>query len=589
MKKCFCYILLFVVLCLTNCQRRVAYPPVLLRVDSLTYVNPRIALQMLDSIREEMTKAEEPIHMYYQLLTVKAQDKGYITHTSDSLMLTLVDYYEHKGDKSLLPEAYYYLGSTYRDLKDAPRALDAYQKALDVVDKTPSSLLRMIHNQMGWLYYRQYMYDDALASYLEGYKCDSLLRDSFEMSSDLVNIASIYGVKEDYDSFKECLILARKIADRTNNQFMCDEVDTQLAGLYIELERYDEAKQLIQSPIEHANPSNLSSVYSIAAKAYLRTGNIDSAFYYYKVLLREGKIYAQRAAYEGLADIALKENKIEEANGYIKIFKQLTDSAQRITASESVAQMKSLYDYQLREKENMQLQQQKVRIRNRFIVTALVSAILIIILGASIFIYRKRQRLLTLQMNLMKLNTEEQYKKTSAYIEHNKQEIIKLTTQIDQLQQDISTEKETHFNEKQRLLEELERQRQKIEQQNKLAEIEIKERSDAGEKVLDSDIYKELRTAIDSKKLMTERMLEQVVNLLNKLYPDFLTTIQPCNLSKTNYVICLLTKIGIQSIDIATLVGRERSTITKAKLKIYKKITGLDGKAIDFDNYIQML
>ena len=192
-------------------------------------------------------------------------------------------------------------------------------------------------------------------------------------------------------------------------------------------------------------------------------------------------------------------------------------------------------------------------------------------------------------MSVMKHNAEEQYKKTSAYIEHNKQEIIKLTTQIDQLQQEISTEKEEHFNEKQRLLEELERQRQKIEQQNKLAEIEIQERSDAGEKVLESDIYKELRTVIYSKKLMTEIMLEQVENLLNKLYPDFLPTIQPCNLSKTNYVICLLTKIGIQSIDIATLVGRERSTITKAKPNIYKKITGLEGNVSDFDSYIQSL
>ena len=589
MKKCFCFIFLLGMLCLFNCQRRVAYPPVLQRVDSLTYVNPRIALQMLDSIRDEMTKAEESIRRYYQLLTVKAQDKAYITHTSDSLIQTLVDYYEHGGDKALMPEAYYYLGSIYRDLKDAPRALDAFQKALDTIDKTPSSLLRMIHNQMGWLYFRQYMYDDALASYLEGFRCDSLLRDSFEMSSDLVNIASFYGAKEDYESFIDYLILAREIADKMNNQIMCDEVDTQIAALYIELGRFEEAKQLILSPIAHVNSSNLSSVYSNAAKAYLHTGNIDSASYYYKVLLREGTIYARRAAYEGLADIAMKENNIEKANGYIKIFKQLTDSVQHITSIESVAQMKSLYDYQLREKENMQLQQQKERIRNRFIVTALICTILFVLLGASVLIYRRRQHLLTLQMSVMKHNAEEQYKKTSAYIEHNKQEIIKLTTQIDQLQQEISTEKEEHFNEKQRLLEELERQRQKIEQQNKLAEIEIQERSDAGEKVLESDIYKELRTVIYSKKLMTEIMLEQVENLLNKLYPDFLPTIQPCNLSKTNYVICLLTKIGIQSIDIATLVGRERSTITKAKPNIYKKITGLEGNVSDFDSYIQSL
>ena len=279
MKKGLYLILLLCIFCVTSCHHRYVYPPVLRMADSLTYVAPQQSLQVLDSIVEEMVKADKPTRMYYQLLSIKAKDKAYITHTSDSLMLSLVDYYEHGGDKTLLPEAYYYLGSTYRDLKDAPRALDAFQKALDTVDKTPSSLLRMIHNQMGWLYFRQYMYDDALASYLEGYRCDSLLKDSFEMSSDLVNIASIYGAKENYEAFVDYLMMAREIADKMNNQFMCDEVDTQIAALYIELGRSEEAKQLMQSPIAHVKSSNRSRGYSNAAKAYF--GNIDSLYHHF--------------------------------------------------------------------------------------------------------------------------------------------------------------------------------------------------------------------------------------------------------------------------------------------------------------------
>ncbi len=588
MKKGLYLILLLCIFCVTSCHHRYVYPPVLRMADSLTYVAPQQSLQVLDSIVEEMVKADKPTRMYYQLLSIKAKDKAYITHTSDSLMLSLVDYYEHGGDKALLPEAYYYLGSTYRDLKDAPRALDAFQKALDTVDKTPSSLLRMIHNQMGWLYFRQYMYDDALASYLEGYRCDSLLKDSFEMSSDLVNIASIYGAKENYEAFVDYLMMAREIADKMNNQFMCDEVDTQIAALYIELGRSEEAKQLMQSPIAHVKSSNLSSVYSNAAKAYLYTGDTDSASFFYKRILEEGNIYAKRAAYEGLAEIASKGNDIEMATNYFKLFRQTSDSIQLINATESVAQMKSLYNYQLRERENQKLQQQKERIRNQYIISALVGIILITLLTASVLYYRRRQRLLFLQMSLMKHHTEEQYKKTTAYIERNKEVIVKLTDQIVNLQLEIKAEKEAHTNEKQMMLDELENQRQKIEQQNKLAEIEIQERIEANEKVLGSDIYKELRTAIDEEKLITRRMLEDIENLLNKLYPNFLPTIQPCGLSKTNYAICLLTKMGIQSIDIATLIGRERSTITKAKLKIYTIITGLDGKAADFDNLIQL-
>lgn len=590
MKKCFCFIFLLGMLCLSNCQRRVAYPPVLQRVDSLTYVNPQIALQMLDSIRDEMTKAEEPILRYYQLLTVKAQDKGYITHTSDSLMLTLVDYYEHKGDKSLLPEAYYYLGSTYRDMKDAPRALEYYQNALTVMGEEGDLKIKSpVYAQMGDLFHRQYLYDNALAAYRNAYLCDSIAKDTVGLIYDLRDIATIYRRKNEIDRALFYFQKANAIANTRNDKELSNLLTSQIASLQIRLGQLEDAKKTIQPSLEPVDTTNISSIYSIVSDIYFKQRQYDSAAYYYNELLTYGDIYAQRRAHERLADIANTSHRYDDAHQHLLQYEWLNDSIERITATESVAQMKSLYDYQLREKENMQLQQQKERIRNRFIVTALICTILFILLGASVFIYRRRQHLLTLQMSVMKHNAEEQYKKTSAYIEHNKQEIIKLTTQIDQLQQEISTEKEEHFNEKQRLLEELERQRQKIEQQNKLAEIEMQERSDAGEKVLESDVFKELRTAIDSKKLMTEKMLEQVENLLNKLYPDFLTTIQSCNLSKTNYVICLLTKMGIQSIDIATLIGRERSTITKAKPKIYKKITGLDGKAIDFDNYIQLV
>ena len=352
--------------------------------------------------------------------------------------------------------------------------------------------------------------------------------------------------------------------------------------------RYEEAKLLIQSPLKHAIRSNISSIYSIAAKAYLHVGETDSASYLFNILLKEGNIYAKRAAYEGLANIAVKKNDMKNAADYYMHFRLASDSVQRISATESVAQMKSLYDYQLRERENQKLQQQKERIRNQYIITALIGIILITLLTVSVLYYRRRQRLLFLQMSLMKHHTEEQYKKTTAYIERNKEVIVKLTDQIVNLQQEIKAEKEAHTHEKQMMLGELEHQRQKIEQQNKLAEIEIQERIEANEKVLGSDIYKELRTAIDEERLITRRMLEDIENLFDKLYPDFLPTIQSCGLSKTNYSICLLTKMGIQSIDIATLIGRERSTITKAKPKIYTIITGLDGKVADFDNFIQL-
>ena len=66
--------------------------------------------------------------MYYWLLAVKASDKCYVPHTSDSLMKAVVHYYENHGTPAQRMEAYYYLGSVYRDMQDAPRALNFFNR-----------------------------------------------------------------------------------------------------------------------------------------------------------------------------------------------------------------------------------------------------------------------------------------------------------------------------------------------------------------------------------------------------------------------------------------------------------------------------
>ena len=72
------------------------------------------------------------IYVCTMLLKIKAKDKLYIPHESDSLIKSIVQYYEGYGTPDQLMEAYYYLGSAYRDMGDAPRAVRAFQDAADI-------------------------------------------------------------------------------------------------------------------------------------------------------------------------------------------------------------------------------------------------------------------------------------------------------------------------------------------------------------------------------------------------------------------------------------------------------------------------
>ena len=112
---------------LASC-RPVHYPQALLVADSLCAAHPQRALEWLDSLRPRMEQERKGVRMYYDLLCIKAQDKAYMPHTSDSLIQAVLHYYEERADRRHLPEAYYYAGRVASDLGDAPQALDYFGK-----------------------------------------------------------------------------------------------------------------------------------------------------------------------------------------------------------------------------------------------------------------------------------------------------------------------------------------------------------------------------------------------------------------------------------------------------------------------------
>ena len=126
------YIFIWVILlCLSACQRETAYPIVMQQAESLMNNRPDSALHLLQGMADSISIHPEETQMYYHLLTIQAKDKQYITHTSDSLINRIVEFYESYGDNNRLMIAYFYQGSTYRDMNNAPRALKAFHQAID--------------------------------------------------------------------------------------------------------------------------------------------------------------------------------------------------------------------------------------------------------------------------------------------------------------------------------------------------------------------------------------------------------------------------------------------------------------------------
>ena len=99
------------------------------KVENLMPQHPDSALMLLEQIEnKENLSRKDKVH-YYLLLT-EAEDKTYVTHTTDSLISIAADYYEKTDDLGRKAKAWYYKGRINQDLGHPLKAQEYYLKAL---------------------------------------------------------------------------------------------------------------------------------------------------------------------------------------------------------------------------------------------------------------------------------------------------------------------------------------------------------------------------------------------------------------------------------------------------------------------------
>lgn len=151
------------------------YDAVLSQIDTLMEAHPDSALLRLDSIRSLKESWPKRLRMRYDLLEAKAQNKAFVDFTSDSIAKEFTKYYDSHGTANERMMAHYLLGCVYRDLGEAPHAVDCYLDAISQADTTAKDCdfytLSCAYAQMADIYYRQLLLSYSIiarkrASYL---------------------------------------------------------------------------------------------------------------------------------------------------------------------------------------------------------------------------------------------------------------------------------------------------------------------------------------------------------------------------------------------------------------------------------------
>ncbi|MBP3757049.1 MAG: hypothetical protein J6I61_07185, partial [Prevotella sp.] len=162
-------VLLLIAFCLMSaCNGISSEQAVLDTAESLLDAHADSARSLLDSIRPQVEqKNVRRLTMRYRLLMASALNKTYGQLPSDTTFSEVVRYYDHHGNSNERMQAHYLLGCIYRDMGEAPQAIQCYQDATEYADTLRADCdyktLARVYGQMADLFQSQNLPLNALA------------------------------------------------------------------------------------------------------------------------------------------------------------------------------------------------------------------------------------------------------------------------------------------------------------------------------------------------------------------------------------------------------------------------------------------
>lgn len=159
------YLVIFqMILMIVSCTKQSDIEIQMEEIRALSNNKPDTALAMYKTMRVGWKQLPRHAQMKYDLLGIRLNDKNDIEATSDSTIITLIDYYESHGNNRELQETYYYAGSVYRDLQDTPRSMDYFLKSAERAQfgDVDSLLLRNCFSQLSTIDFKVQDYKQAL-------------------------------------------------------------------------------------------------------------------------------------------------------------------------------------------------------------------------------------------------------------------------------------------------------------------------------------------------------------------------------------------------------------------------------------------
>ena len=573
--------LLLIIMLLASCAGNRKYDDLMQRADSIMNVNDdsaKVAIRMLDGVKPQLPEFSQSQKMRYELLRHKAMNKAYISFTSDSIMKEVVDYYDRHGSANERMLANYVLGCVYRDLHEAPLALEYYNKATEQADTTAADCdygtLYRVYSQMGFLFSKQYLPYQELNAFDKAEKYAYLAKDTFNAIVNYQNQGEVYAFLGKKDSVIAINLQAAKLFKKHGNDYVAAIAFGCNYNYYIEKKDSINAKKAFEAYNSAGYEGNSNyedaKAYVLYQKGtyYLFVNKQDSAYDNLSLSFKMCKSYSIKAATtKALAQYYAKVNQPAMAMKYALQSSEYNDSDLIGVRKTQLQQVQAMYDYS-RNQEIAKNAEQKAERSTRMNYMIVLSCLMLFLLLS--YIYRKQIAIKKKKIAVSKLLYEDSLLK----LKRLQDERAKLVAENDNKLAQVIMEKENTISK-------LKTEITHIQERYSLSSV-----SDADLILKDSSIYKKIKfIEVHPKEKMCEEDWKELADTIEEVVPNFIPVLKN-KLNDKDYQICLLVRLGFSTSLVARLLGLSDAAISKSRKTMLKKICRKEGKPKEFDEYI---
>ena len=519
--------------------------------------SPEDALRSLDSI-DRGALAEGDRH-YYDFLALKARDKAYIVHTSDSAYLSVYRYYSDRENDPLYPEVLYYGGRVYSDMGDYPTALGYFQQALDRLpaDTDDLDLRNRVLSQTGRLLNSLRLYDEAIPYIRSSIEIDRKTNDTIGEVYDLQLLGGIYLRADAYSDADSCFRLALAKSSNLPNSFKARSL-MYLADIKLKIGQIDSAIFYINNTQNQVNPATRNYALACAAEIYRAAGILDSTYLYAHELINSNDNLNKETGYQIILSPELRNFvPYDTAYSYLKDYLSLLESYFNENENQLALNQQSQYNYRLHDRER-----QKAEESNELLKQWLFGISILVLVMCIVILYLKNRDT------------------------NNKLELHTALENVEKLRLALKTQgikpEETDASENQNLIPATKREsaqelREKLRTElYNLYKSNI-DRISIDPRIVNSETYNKIQALISNKKELKEDnpLWLEIEELVLECSPNFRDNLQLLvrgSLTKYDLYTALLIKCGIKPTEMIILLNRTKGTISFRRENLCNKI-----------------